>query len=389
MNHGKLFALVITGWSFAQIALPAAPLGTEFTYQGRLTVGTNAANGKYDLKFSLYDALTNGSQVGSSVTNAATVVTNGHFAVALDFGAMFDGNARWLETAVRTNGAVAFTTLTPRQPLTAAPYATYAPGAGLAGGVSAGAITSAMIADGAVTTAKIGPAVVKPANIDDGGSAAYAELMGMARGAITAEPLPFTDLSLVTSNSGAAPALTFRLDGGAPFGKVLGFTGREGLSEVYEYVVEVLTPHASLDPESQVGRQGGLFFARNGRTTTFAGIITTCSQASYAGDAILYTFRLEPALSFLALSSNYRIYQDQTAPDLVSALYREVTSNTLSKALSGSYAQNALRMQFAETDLNFFNRLLEYDGIFYFFQHEETLPTLVLGDAAAWAHINF
>ncbi len=236
-----------------------------------------------------------------------------------------------------------------------------------------------MLADGAVTTGKISAGAVKPVNIDDGGSAAYGELMDMARGLNTTEPLPFNGLSLVTSNSGVAPTLTFRLDGSS-FGKVLGFTGREGISEVYEYVVEVLTGHPSLEPESQVGREGGLFFVRNGRSTVFAGVVTACTQASYGGDGTLYTFRLQPALAFLGLSSNYRIYQDQTMPDLVSALYLEVTSNSLSQALSGSYPQRPLTMQFAETDLNFFSRLLEYDGAFYFFRQEEAAPTLVLGD---------
>jgi hypothetical protein len=107
--------------------LNAASLGTAFTYQGRLSSGGNAANGSYDLKFSLYDDATSGSQVGSSLTNAATGVSNGLFTVALDFGAIFDGNARWLEIGIRTNGAgVDFTPLTPRQSLTPAPYASWA-----------------------------------------------------------------------------------------------------------------------------------------------------------------------------------------------------------------------------------------------------------------------
>jgi hypothetical protein len=102
----------------------AAPVGTAFTYQGRLSSGTNAANGTYDLKFTLYDAVTSGTLVAGPLTNAATGVTNGLFTVSLDFGAyVFNGDARWLDIAVRTNGAASFTPLTPRQPLTPSPYA--------------------------------------------------------------------------------------------------------------------------------------------------------------------------------------------------------------------------------------------------------------------------
>ncbi len=105
----------------------AAPLalaqGTAFTYQGRLNNGTNPANGTYDLTFALFSVSGGAGQVGPNVTNSAVAISNGLFTVALDFGANFPGANRWLEIGVRTNGAGAFTTLTPRQKLTAAPYA--------------------------------------------------------------------------------------------------------------------------------------------------------------------------------------------------------------------------------------------------------------------------
>lgn len=105
-------------------SMVAAPVGTAFTYQGRLNDGSQPASGNYDLTFSLYDASTNGTQVGASQTNAAVAITNGLFVVALDFGPdVFDGSARWLEIGVRTNGGGAFNPLSPRQPLTPTPYA--------------------------------------------------------------------------------------------------------------------------------------------------------------------------------------------------------------------------------------------------------------------------
>ena len=125
----------------------AAPLGTAFTYQGKLTSGGNPSTGFYDLKFSLFDALAGGSQVGASLTNAVTGVTNGLFTVTLDFGAVFAGNASWLEIGVRSNGvAVDFTTLSPRQCLTPAPYALYAPSAGAAATATTAASANAVAA---------------------------------------------------------------------------------------------------------------------------------------------------------------------------------------------------------------------------------------------------
>ncbi len=113
--------------------LLAAPVGTAFTYQGKLADGANPANGIYDLRFTLYDALAGGSAVGGPLTNSAAAVTNGTFTATLDFGAgVFGASARWLEIGVRTNGSGAFVTLAPRQPLTPSPYALYAPSAGAA-----------------------------------------------------------------------------------------------------------------------------------------------------------------------------------------------------------------------------------------------------------------
>src|SRR5437762_13264305 len=91
--------------------------GTAFTYQGQLRDGLAPANGSYDLTFSLFGVSSGAGQVGSSLTNSATGVTNGLFTVTLDFGANFPGADRWLEIAVRTNGGGAFSTLTPRQPI--------------------------------------------------------------------------------------------------------------------------------------------------------------------------------------------------------------------------------------------------------------------------------
>jgi hypothetical protein len=96
------------------------------------------------------------------VPGCALGVSNGLFTVALDFGSgIFDGNPRWLEIGVRTNAGVAFAVLSPRQPLTPAPYAIYAGGVNaagisgtiLAGNIGAGTITANMLAPGAAAAA--------------------------------------------------------------------------------------------------------------------------------------------------------------------------------------------------------------------------------------------
>ncbi len=134
-----------------------AASGTAFTYQGRLANGTNAAGGIYDLQFTIYDSAASGNAVAGPITNSATSLSNGLFTVALDFGAVFDGSPRWIEAAIRTNGAPAFTVLAPRQAVTATPYAIYAPNAGMA--ASAGAVSAAGLT-GTLTLAQLPASVV-------------------------------------------------------------------------------------------------------------------------------------------------------------------------------------------------------------------------------------
>ena len=104
--------------------------GTGISYQGRLDDGSSPANGSYDLRFTLFSASSGGGAIGLPITNSAVNVSNGLFSVTLDFGSgAFNGADRWLEIGARNNGGGAFTTLSPRQPVTSAPYAILARGA--------------------------------------------------------------------------------------------------------------------------------------------------------------------------------------------------------------------------------------------------------------------
>ncbi len=132
-----------------------AALGTAFTYQGHLIDGGSPANGPYDFEFRLYAAPVGGAPVSAiSAVKDDVPVTNGLFAVELDFGGgVFTGEARFLEISVRLgSGTGAYTILSPRQALTAAPYALgLRPGAKISG-ASTGAGISILRADNMATT---------------------------------------------------------------------------------------------------------------------------------------------------------------------------------------------------------------------------------------------
>lgn len=165
----------------------ATALGTGFTYQGRLTDAGSPANGSYDLRFILYDAETAGSAVGSTVTKEDVAVSNGLFSVDLDFGAAaFNGDARWVEIAVRPGSSTgSHTVLSPRQPISPAPYALFAKAAAgiavpfAASGTSAGAPSSTT---GLFTVTQTGTGIGVSSNRTSTDSSEYPAMLGTNSG---------------------------------------------------------------------------------------------------------------------------------------------------------------------------------------------------------------
>jgi hypothetical protein len=113
----------------------AGPVGSAFTYQGQLNVSGAPATGSYDIRFGVFGAASGGMQMYTA-EHTGVAVQNGIFTRQLDFGEFaFNGAERWIEISIRPAGSgQAYTTLSPRQQVTAVPYAL---------GLAAGAFTTA------------------------------------------------------------------------------------------------------------------------------------------------------------------------------------------------------------------------------------------------------
>src|SRR6266478_5620686 len=130
MTHKRLLILLGNLLALALCSERAIAQGSPsvITYQGSLRSAGVPANGHFDYVFTLFDALAGGTQIAGPVTNLNVPVTNGLFTTSLDFGTnAYTGGGRWLDISVRTNGSAgAFTSLAPRQAITAAPLAVFA-----------------------------------------------------------------------------------------------------------------------------------------------------------------------------------------------------------------------------------------------------------------------
>ena len=128
-----MWVLILGFWLCLAGSAKAAPMGTAFTYQGRLVDANSPADGFYDFYFWLYDdPNTLGNPVASIIVIEDLKVADGYFIAELDFGPdlnIFNGDARWLEIGVRagnSNDVNDFVTLSPRQEVKPTPYALYA-----------------------------------------------------------------------------------------------------------------------------------------------------------------------------------------------------------------------------------------------------------------------
>ncbi len=172
-------------------------LSTAFTYQGQLQQSGALANGTCDFFFSLYDAVSGGTQIGGTESVPAVVVTDGLFTVQLNtldfFGPnAFTGADRWLEIAVRCPSGSGFsTTLSPRQRLTATPYALYTPMAGSASTATsltcAGCVGANHLAAASITSQQIAPGTIQSSNLafNPGTVTQINAGLGLTGGAIT------------------------------------------------------------------------------------------------------------------------------------------------------------------------------------------------------------
>jgi type VI secretion system secreted protein VgrG len=154
------------------------------------------------------------------------------------------------------------------------------------------------------------------------------------------------------------------------------------LGRLFEYRLELLSRNAQLKLTDLVGQRMTVTLKQpGGEPRYFDGFVAQFSQHGRRGAYAVYRATLRPWLWFLTRTADCRIWQDQTVPDIVAAIFREHGFTDFEQSLTGSYRKLPYCVQYRETDFNFVSRLLEQEGIYYFFRHERNLHTLVLADS--------
>jgi type VI secretion system secreted protein VgrG len=156
--------------------------------------------------------------------------------------------------------------------------------------------------------------------------------------------------------------------------------GTEALGQPFEFTLDLLSKSENLDIAELLGKPMTVRLELSlMKMRYFTGYVTNVSLAGSAGTYALYRVTLRPWLWLLNRTSNCKIFHG-TVPDIVKEVFRGHGLTDFKESL-GSYRPREFVVQYNETDFNFVSRLLEEEGIYYFFEHDETKHTLVLADS--------
>ena len=163
---------------------------------------------------------------------------------------------------------------------------------------------------------------------------------------------------------------------------LIGYRGDEGLSRLFEYELDLTSSQTDLDFSSVVGQSMTVQIGQTSSASRYInGVVRRLSLTRLTDDnAAEFRAFVVPKLWTLGLNADCRIFQTMTAVEIIKQVLQENDLTDLRDALTGSYRTRDYCVQYRESAFAFICRLMEEEGIFYFFQHQDGQHTLVLAD---------
>jgi type VI secretion system secreted protein VgrG len=175
-----------------------------------------------------------------------------------------------------------------------------------------------------------------------------------------------------------------------PFGAnkllVRNFHGEESVSALFQYNLELFSEDPALDFTQIVGKSATLQMQlSDGSSQYFNGIVGRFVQAGKDTRFTTYLAELHPWLWMLTMSASCQIFQNMSTIEIVKQVFSDLGFSDLSDKTTATYAKREFCVQYRETAFNFVSRLLEEEGIAYYFTHDSSTHTLVLvDDTSSW-----
>jgi type VI secretion system secreted protein VgrG len=167
-----------------------------------------------------------------------------------------------------------------------------------------------------------------------------------------------------------------------------GMNAREEMSRLFEYHLDLLSTKDDIALDDILGKNVTVTLGLpdegdEEKTRYFNGYVTRFAQGGVHGRYRRYVATVRPWLWFLTRTSDCRIFQEMTVPDIIKSVFGDHGFADFKLELTGSYRTWTYCVQYRETDFNFVSRLMEQEGIAYYFRHTKGHNTLVLTDTTS------
>ncbi|MEZ4649285.1 MAG: type VI secretion system tip protein TssI/VgrG [Candidatus Eisenbacteria bacterium] len=164
---------------------------------------------------------------------------------------------------------------------------------------------------------------------------------------------------------------------------LLRMTGNESLGRLFHYELELLSTRHDITMSDVLGQHMTVKArVRNNGTRYFDGIVSRFSYVGGYGRFARYEATLRPWFWFLSRSADCRIFQGDSTVDIMKKIFGDRGFSDLDLTRISAPAPRDYCTQYRESDFAFLSRLMEHDGIYYYFQHEDGKHKLVLADGA-------
>lgn len=161
-------------------------------------------------------------------------------------------------------------------------------------------------------------------------------------------------------------------------------SGREELGRPFEFQLGLLSGSRTPDLDKIVGKNATVRLSTAGAGERyFNGFISRLSVEPVDGRAPRFTATLVPWLWFLTQTADCRVFQEMTAPEIIARVFRDYGFDDFTLKLGEGYPKREYTVQYRETAFDFVSRLMEDEGIYYYFVHEKKRHTMVLCDSPA------
>lgn len=161
-------------------------------------------------------------------------------------------------------------------------------------------------------------------------------------------------------------------------------TATEKLGRLFRFELDLLSREPDIAFDDILGQNVTIRLTlADDQKRYFNGFVSRFSQEGFLDEFHVYSATVHPWLWFLTRTADCRIFQEETVPDIIKKVFKDHGFSDYEESLSGNYRQWEYCVQYRETDFNFVSRLMEQEGIYYYFKHDKDKHTMVLSDSVS------